>query len=1833
MKKKNRIECAAMSLVMLLTMMPNSISLVKAADSNQNLALNKNATASSFEVASTNAAKATDGKLNTRWGTAQNKASGEWLEVDLGSEQTIQQINVLFERSDAEQNILGYKVDVYNGTTYETVYTKNEKAKQREEVILSKAMKGTKVKVTILNADGGTLGWLNAGIAELEVYDHQMVDAEDEENVNHIANAAMSASNVEENLAKLGADKANDGDRTTRWASNYDAPSSQWLKATFTKPTKLQQFNIHFLNRDVAPNDSNVKKFNIRYTDENGVVKYAVQDYQNVSLGTGKGYQTDVKIVLDDPIIAKDVMICEFDASATTYNNISITEFEAYSNKVSDRLSLDEVVASIKGKGIAADVTQLPMPSVPEGFNVKFHGADFEQIIADDGTIIHPLTDKLVKLSFDVEETKTEKVKNTGDLDFTIKGKYTQANEKNTKPVIMPEIAEWYSESSDVLNIASLDTVVYDDAALETTVDEFIRDYEEFTGNTLHKVQDTQTRANAFHFQLHAPDALLGTEGYLMDIQSDRMVIASVSSIGNMYGMQTILQMYKTNQQGYPVGMIRDYPRFLTRGFLLDVARKPISMDMLKDMSRTMRYYKMNDFQIHLSDNYIFLEKYGVKDKELEAFNAYDAFRLESSLTNAKGESPTALDYAYKKEEFKTFITEERESGMKIIPEIDVPAHASSFTKIWPEIMVKGKVSPMTSTRPLIDHIDVSKPEAMDKIEEIFDDYTKGNDPVFDADTTVHIGADEFLADYTAYRKFVNELVPYVKDTNTVRMWGGLTWIDDGKTEIIPEAINNVEVNLWSSDWADGMQMYNMGYKLINTIDDYGYMVPNGSLTRANSYGDLLNINRIYDSFEANRVKTKSGYKMIPSGDDQVLGAAFAMWHDNIDKDASGLSESDMFYRFFDAMPFYAEKTWAATGKEKGNSTAVSSLSQQLGIGPNSNPYSKEEKVGSTYESYDFTDDGLQDTSGNERDLAPGNAVIENNALTLQGRESYVTSPIDEIGINNTLSFDITLSAPGQPGQILFERDAPYGTQDIRIMSDGTLGFTRELYEYSFDYTLPVGKAVHIEINNEQQKTELYIDGTLAGKATGKYIDKGIQKKTNISNATFALPIQRIGSSTNAIQAVIDNVIVSEKTAKEDVYQKVNWTGKTNTETNYNEREGLLKYAFDNKANTIWHSNWQGATDKLNGTNSFYAELDLGDTFTINQFSFTPRQDVLSGVVTNADLFIKEKESDEWKQVAVDQTFTANSAKKIFQFDEQDVRYVKFVAKQSNDGWVAVSEFDVDNKLPSKLTVYVQSDGNGIVTGNQDVNQGDEVTILAQPATGYQFKGWYDVSGKLVSNEASYTFIVNTNIAYTAQFEKCTYQVSIDGNTQDVLYGDKVEVTAPSKPGHKWLGFFEENSDLPYDFTKPIDRNVTVTSRFEPYTITFLDSIHGELQVSEVNEQGEITLTAHAKEGYEFEGWYESGVLLSEDTTFTFIAEKDMTIAGIFKVIDSDDQSVWKQILSSAIQKAQKLEEEGALVGVHDKVKLMFRASLQEAIRVYGDVNASTDDMSKAWFNLAESMQLLDFKADKTKLENLFEEYRLIDLNLYKDDVNKAEFMKVMEQAELVINDEFALDERIEAMYQTLLNAKTNLQLKDELDVTLIDYFITQGDVILSKEAYYDKTDPSWNIFINALTNAKETRKAMNSQTALNEAAIVLADAYENIRLIANEDILAQLQSFLDKLRSIQFIDYSQEDIALFHQTENQIQQLLDAKTFTMKDYNDALRAMANTFERLEKGKLDQDKNITVDKEAPAKPKNSISSTQGIAKTGDQTRNGFFFSVMVASGCAALLLKRKNKRS
>lgn len=1553
--EKRKFGKILISLALTASMLPISTANAKA----DNLALNKPVTASNDEGQGNTPDKAVDGDLSTRWATDQNYVKNQYIDIDLETQNNIKQVIINFERNDDDQNILGYAIELDDGNGFQEVYRKEGRAKQKEIITFDNVLTASKVRIKVLDADGGKDSWPNVSICEIEIYEeiHELAPEETIDK-NHIREAAITTSSNE--AASLNGDKVKDGDytsRTGRWASNYENPTTNiWLKAEFNKITLIKQLNIFFFTRDVAPMPSNVESFSIKYTDENNEEQYLLKNYKNAN--DGAGFKTDISIVLDEPVIAKDITLCDFVANATQYNNVSIAEFEAFSNEQTKKVTLDSVVSELEKTGgitLDKDITTLELPTVPDGYSVAFNCADFEEIINANGEIFHPLVDKTVQVSYIVTNTATGESKETQDIPYIVAGQYEQLEENNQKPAVIPEIAEWYADSNNTLAVNKITSITYNDNSLEAIVDEFIADYQDYTGIKLSK-EKSQIKENAFNFVRQTPDSFLGDEGYTMDIESDKIIVKSGTTTGNMYAMQTILQMYKQNNAAFNIGTMRDYPRFKTRGFLLDVARKPISLDMIKEVSRTMRYYKMNDLQVHLSDNYIFLEQYGKGENENEAFKAYEAFRLESGLANEAGETPTAKDYAISKADFQDFIKSERSLGMNIVPEIDVPAHATSFTKIWPELMVKNQVSSLNRNRPLIDHFDISKQETVDKIKEIFDDYTKGSNPTFDSETTVHIGADEFLANYTAYREFLNEIIPYIKDTNTVRMWGGLTWINDNKTEIVDAAIKDVEMNLWSRDWADGKQMYDMGYKLINTIDSYGYMVPNGNMGRG-AYQDLLNTNSVFNNFAPNLLSTKDGWQYIPSGDEQMLGAAFAIWSDNIDKTASGLSESDLYWRFFDAMPVYAEKTWAATGKEKGTINALNELAKEKGTGPRTNPYYQENSVDETYEKYEFNNNNLNDSSKNNRNLEitqDSKAIIENEALKLLDDNSYVTSPIDILGNGNELSFDITLTKPAVPGDILFESDATYGSHDIRIMEDGKLGFTRELYNYYFDYELPVDKKVNIKIVAKQQKTTLYVDGELIGSAKGKFIHNDIVKKTDITNATFALPLKRIGSKTNAIAAIIDNIQVSKEGPITDQYNKAGWTGDANTETVYNNVEGIIEYAFDNDPNTRWHSNWQGATDKLTGENEFYAELNFGQVYNINQFSFTPRTDTNSGQVTKADLYVKEHEGDEWTLIAKNQIFAADKNKKTFNFDAQNVQFVKFVAKESNDGWVAVSEFDIDNKEPATVRIYVDSQTGGNVTGTNDVISGTSVTINATADEGYHFTGWYRNTGEKVSDEAQYTFTVSSNTTLIAHFEKnATHTVVING--KEIVVEDGNTITQPDDPireGYNFIGWYV--GDDMYDFNSPVVSNLIIEARFEQiYCNVNIDGKNIQIAYGERIEKPDDPI----KDGFIFTGWYLGDKLYD----FTVPVTSDLELVAKFVPEHSPtttDKTKLQEIIAAAITNYDGYTKESVEA---------YKKALDHARMILANEQASQEEIDAAIKALKNAVLV---KSDVPTVEN-----------------------------------------------------------------------------------------------------------------------------------------------------------------------------------------------------------------------------------------------------------------------
>lgn len=1371
--------------------------------------------------------KAADGKddssdHDSRWSSGDDhpaKDKNTWLQATFAKPTSLSYFKIVFETRDAgapptPSNVKAFDIEYKTesgdwklATTYartgDPLATGGYDAVVK--VKLDAPIEAKAVRLTNFDVLNGSTAWNGVSVAEFEAYTNEQADAVDTENVNHVQGATAKANAFEAD--NLGADKAIDGKRGTRWSSGTAKPeknTSTYLEVDLKATSKIGFLDIEFEERTVDVKPSNVKEFEIQYQAPGSSDWVPVKTVSNAR--NGSGYEPRVRVTLEAPIVAKKIRLTNFDIatvpSQSQWNGVSVTEFEAYTNVQTANETLESVVSKLNRMGdqtVAADVTQIEAPEVPTGFAIEFNGADFEQVIGKGGAVHHPLTDKIVQVSWKVSKEGTREQAITNDIAYEVKGTTAPA-QGNARPTVVPEIQEWFSNSTDKLGLDALTAVTYGDASLKSVVDEFVADYKDFTGKTLAASQGA-AKAGAFNFTLGDPagDKLLGEEGYAMQIQADRIDVTAPAITGNMYAMQTILQMTKTETDGFPVGEMRDYPRFPVRGFMWDIARKPISLEMVGNAARTMRYYKMNDLQLHLSDNLIFLESYG--NNEADQWGAYSAFRLESGLSN-NGVSPTAKDYSITKAALRDFIKTQRDLGMNVVPEIDMPAHAVAFTRVWPELAVKNTkvtTSPAGKNRSAIDHLDVRKPEARKLIRDIFDDYTTGANPVFDKDTVVHVGADEFIIPNgrPSYCEFYNDLVPHLLDSgHTPRIWGSFdsSWLAGGGTE--PQSGEGVQMDIWSLGWANPKRMFDKGFSLINILDNPNYMVPNGGGNRG-AYGDYLDTKGIYNSLDPN----KFGNTVLPSSDSRILGAGFAIWNDNIDTNACGLSEADEYARFFDALPVYAENNWAPTGQEKGQGNAghenLYNIVKKTGDAPRVNPHSKASKTGDSYAEYSF-DNGLADASKNGRDLKAGkSATVESGKLNLAGGASYVESPFDKIGTGTSLSFDIELTRPACPGDILFEADAPYGTLDIRVMDNGKLGFTRELYNYYFDYKLPVGKKVHVEIVTATQKTTLKVDGETIGEATGSFYNEFAKRvtKDGIGNSTFTLPLQRIGSKIRGIAAEIDNIKVApaSKDKPVDQYNKAKWQARTNSWTQTGESAGgHLSHALDGNPSTIWHSNWQSVTaENVNGdlkvSKMIYAEFDFDKGYDITQFSFVPRGDVGSGFITKATLKVKNTANGEYKTVATDQVFRADSKKKTFTFDEQTVYGVRLEITDANEHgghkYVAVSEFDIANTPARTNTVYAHgksyaagTDGAldlatgkaaGQIAGSAEdldaskpvyraeVKGGTTVTLTAEQVDGLEFVGWFaPCSKEPVSTDASCKVTADHNVALEARYKR-----------------------------------------------------------------------------------------------------------------------------------------------------------------------------------------------------------------------------------------------------------------------------------------------------------------------------------------------------------------------------------------------------------------------------------------------------------------------------------------------
>ena len=829
------------------------------------------------------------------------------------------------------------------------------------------------------------------------------------------------------------------------------------------------------------------------------------------------------------------------------------------------------------------------------------------------------------------------------------------------------------------------------------------------------------------------------------------------TSTGAYWATRSILQILKQTDGTIAKGEARDYPKYEVRGFMLDVGRRPFSKKIVNEVAKTMAWYKMNDLQLHLNDNYIFLEDYTTAGED--PMTAYEGFRLESDIKadgNLNKADLTSDDMYWTKDEMRQMIQDYREIGMDIVPEFDTPAHSLAFTKVRPDLKMGGNGREN-------DHFNLATPsggdasetpyaKSLEFVEGLWDEYLEGENPVFDEETIVNIGTDEYSETYKEqFRQFTDDLLAHVQEKgNQVRLWGSLT-ARKGQTDVRSE---DVQMNIWNDGWANPKEMYKEGYDLIDMNDGTVYIVP-----AAGYYGDYLNKQHLYSNYDPAK---RMG---VPVGSEQTLGGAYAIWNDMVDKKANGLSEMEIYDRFNDAAPFYASSLW---GDEEKTYAEATEVSEAVGEAPRTNAYDKVDSKGDTIVSYDF-DEGLNDESGNGYDAKDAvNAKVEDKAFVLNGKESYVSTPLDRVGPGKELSFDITMKKPGMPGEILFEADAEYGTYDIRIMEDGTLGFTREGYDYSFGYKLPVNQKVSLTIRTDGDVTSLIADGKKY-TATGSYTYEGDLKASNISRASLSLPTERIGSKTNAVNAVIDNIVLTSKVVKEDLTEgAIDSKDFTVTADNENS-DGKITNAFDNNISTIWHTQWSPNKKPLPAV----ITIDMKKNYDINGFYYMPRQTGNNGYILEYTLEYQDA-SGNWKKAVDKGTWSSNGSEKNVRFKPINTSKLRLTVTKGQNDFGSAAEFKVLGgtedltKVPLRISTYVEGRGTAEVSKEQII-KGEEVTFTAKADKGNKFVGWYDIFGNEVSKEASYKVTPEDNLTLVAKFEESDTPVDPDGVNKDKL--------------------------------------------------------------------------------------------------------------------------------------------------------------------------------------------------------------------------------------------------------------------------------------------------------------------------------------------------------------------------------------------------------------------------------------------------------------------------------
>ena len=848
------------------------------------------------------------------------------------------------------------------------------------------------------------------------------------------------------------------------------------------------------------------------------------------------------------------------------------------------RFYVEKVNAQAPGNNVNLREIEI-FGTMPGGSQPSYtvRGSVLENVIANDGTpSLWNIGDREVTLL--VSENGVEKniVVTAQDQSANYPAAwFPSVQNPNPRPQVIPTIQEWYGYEGN-FTLTENSRIVINDAAgvgLEKAAAVTQENILEITGFDLAVVEGTSGDADDIYIESLTDSELydLGDEGYLMVTSGEGMKIFAPTYTGCVFGTVTLEQMLwmASDHASVPMGIMRDYPGYEVRGLKLDIARTPYRYQQLVDYAKIMRWYKMNEYDLHINDN----DNANINGATWESHSGFHRLESETfpslvSETKHVGFPNTTLnadyynhnpDYqgnpTYTKQQWRELQQLTRDLGMYMVTEIDLPAHSLLYNKYAMENpdnidWLSGGIhytGHELSTDGGIELMDLTGPNAQRALQfgrALWEEYTSGDEPTIYGDI-VHIGADEYwvhnTATHNAFANYANEMRKVIQknlgaDTR-IRMWGAGTSSFATAPAVLgmthAELAEHYQLDIWATAYDNPAQRAKEGYQIVNCRDAYLYGNP-GRTRR-----DVPNAEYLFNDWNP----TIFGGNNPKLGEPNLLGAKAVIWGD---QSQEGMTERDIHQRVLQSIAIVSEKTWNGTAADDTFARWEIRFGH-LAEGPGTDIAMKVDSASSLVLKYDFehvSADGrtVYDRSGNGYDAAVTGGTFQDGWMTFDG-ESLLNTPLKTLSYPYTVTFDVKLN-----GNENTKESSIFSGYDGRIQVAGHQGrmsadvnyFTRD-----FGCTVPTdGTEVEITIVGTFQGTKVYVNGEPVSFLSQKQDQDGLVPGVSSVYSSVLLPLEKIGQDFHGSLA---NITVYNKALSagevRDAYKGID-DGKVNVAQN-----------------------------------------------------------------------------------------------------------------------------------------------------------------------------------------------------------------------------------------------------------------------------------------------------------------------------------------------------------------------------------------------------------------------------------------------------------------------------------------------------------------------------------------------------------------------------------------------------------------------------------------------------------------------------------------------------------